>query len=397
MGAGTSLSHTGRAAVLAGTLDSARFDVTLACDQRYQSLLGLATPPVAIHSVSPQQAMRNTQRAQPVIDVATLRANVDEDLRVFRSVSPDVVIGDLRQSLALSSRIAGIPYITVLDPHWSPYARARFEVAEHWLANRLGYRTTQRIFSALFPIGSLIHSLPFNVVSIERGLGPVGVAIRRVYAQADHVLYPSVPELVPTYERPVNHVYMGPIVWSPRVPDPDWWHAVPRDRPTVYVGLGSTGQPALLPTILEALADLPLCVLVATAARTTLADPPRNAFVTPYLSGTDAARRSQLVVCNGGTMSTQQALAVGTPVLGLVSNSDQMVFMGAVVAAGAGERVRESDADGASLRQLILRMLATPAYRVQAERLASVFNAYDGAAIVNNLVEAAMYQTLRHP
>jgi hypothetical protein len=68
-------------------------------------------------------------------------------------------------------------------------------------------------------------------------------------------------------------------------------------------------------------------------------------------------------------MSTQQALAAGAPAPGMVSNADQMVFMGCVVAAGAGERLREGDFDEAGVRRLVEHMLSTPAYRASVNEL----------------------------
>jgi UDP:flavonoid glycosyltransferase YjiC (YdhE family) len=176
-----------------------------------------------------------------------------------------------------------------------------------------------------------------------------------------------------------------------RVTDPEWWTELPIARPVVYVGLGTTGQPALLPTILDVLADLPVTLIVSTAARANLANPPRNALVAPYLSGTRAPSRSALVVCNGGTMSTRQALSVGTPVLGLVSNADQMVFMRCVVDAGAGERLRESEADASRIRDVVLQMLCSiDGYRAQAMRLQPAFARYDSAGLVAEIVERAV-------
>lgn len=68
---------------------------------------------------------------------------------------------------------------------------------------------------------------------------------------------------------------------------------------------------------LNALADLPVTVIAATAGRNHLKNVPANAFVADYLPGEAAAARSAVVLCNGGSPTTQQALAAGVPVIGL--------------------------------------------------------------------------------
>jgi UDP:flavonoid glycosyltransferase YjiC (YdhE family) len=164
--------------------------------------------------------------------------------------------------------------------------------------------------------------------------------LRETYTHADFTLYADCPELVPTEGLPGNHRYIGPVIWSPEIPLPAWWESLPKERPCVYVTMGSSGQVRTLPAILEALSALDVNVLLATAGRMGEIDLPKNCYSATYLPGSAAARRSRLVICNGGSATVYQALAEGTPVLGVASNMDQMLTMEAVEAAGAGRLVR---------------------------------------------------------
>ena len=47
---------------------------------------------------------------------------------------------------------------------------------------------------------------------------------------------------MPTYDRPANHQYLGPVLWSPAVELPGWWDSLPTDRPIVYATLGTSGR-----------------------------------------------------------------------------------------------------------------------------------------------------------
>jgi UDP:flavonoid glycosyltransferase YjiC (YdhE family) len=94
------------------------------------------------------------------------------------------------------------------------------------------------------------------------------------------------------------------------------------------------------------------------------------------------------VICNGGSPTSQQALAAGGPGLGIASNMDQFLNMGAIVGAGAGRVLRADRVGPRQIREAVDEMLTAPALRDGAGRLARAFAAADApsrfAAIVAN-------------
>jgi UDP:flavonoid glycosyltransferase YjiC (YdhE family) len=208
-----------------------------------------------------------------------------------------------------------------------------------------------------------------------------------VHISADHVLYPEVPEMVPINRLPGNHHYVGPILWSPEMTLPDWWTRLPPDRPIVYLALGSSGREELLPVVLKALGGLFVSVIVATSRRTLPADIPPNAYTADYLPGKEATARADLVICNGGSPTSHQALAVGTPVLGLASNIDQYMNMDAVCRTGAGEMLRTETATVQDIRSCVTKMLAQPEYGAMAARVAKTFAQYDAPGRFRKIVD----------
>jgi UDP:flavonoid glycosyltransferase YjiC (YdhE family) len=165
---------------------------------------------------------------------------------------------------------------------------------------------------------------------------------------------------------------------------------VPTEKPVVYVTLGSSGPGALLNLVLQGLADLPVSVIVATAGRGVPAHVPTNAFLAAFLPGSDAAARAALVICNGGSPTTHQALAAGVPVLGLPSNLDQYLNMGAVCRAGAGAVLRSGTLRAAQLRTAVSNALAQRSYAAAARRLADAFRSYPATARFQDLVDAVL-------
>jgi UDP:flavonoid glycosyltransferase YjiC (YdhE family) len=312
---------------------------------------------------------------------------VHEDLEVIRETAPDVIVGDFRLSLSVSARVAGVPYLTVTNAYWSPYARQRFPMPELPLSRRIGVAAASGLFRVVRPLAFAAHTRPMNRVRRDYGLPSLGLDLRRVYTDADHTLYADVPELIPTFGMPANHHYLGPILWSPAMDLPPWWQDVPRDRPKVYVNLGSSGRGELLALALEALAPLPVAVLAATLSSGPADRVPGNAWTAPFLPGRDAAARARLVLCNGGSPATHQALAVGTPVLGLAGNMDQHLNMAAIERRGAGRLLRSEHARPATIRAAISAMMDDPAFSVAAAEVAAIFARYDAPARFRRLVD----------
>ena len=147
----------------------------------------------------------------------------------------------------------------------------------------------------------------------------------------------------------------------------------------------------MLAPVLAALSDLPVTVIAATAGRAQVSRPPGNAYVADFLSGIEAASRAALVICNGGSPTTSQALAAGVPVLALTSNNmDQHLNMAAVRRAGAGEVLQARTADRRSIREAVARMLSTSGYGVRARELAGGHHRCPIATRFPALIERAL-------
>jgi UDP:flavonoid glycosyltransferase YjiC (YdhE family) len=364
VGEAVSLAHVARPFTLARALHAEQYDVHLACDPRFNQLLGpLPFPHHPITTISCDRFREALARGQPIYDTQTLRDYVAEDRKLLAAVSPDFVVGDFRLSLSVSARLAGIPYATITNAYWSPYARLRFPLPDLPITRLLGVRLATLLFRLVRPLAFAWHCRPLNRVRQEHGLPSLGSDLRRIYTDADYTLYADSPGLVPMNPLPPNHLFLGPVLWSPTVDRPAWWDELPSDQPIVYVTLGSSGRSDVLEVVLNALADQPVTVIAATAGRTHVTHVPANAYVAEYLPGEEAAARAAVVICNGGSPTTQQALAAGKPVIGIASNMDQYLNMEAIQRTGAGVLLRASHADGATLRSILERIIKPLASR----------------------------------
>lgn len=385
------LAHVARTITLAKALDPAAYEVHVACAPRFLKLF--PSFPFELHDIATMPTasfLGALTRVRPIWDQKTLSAYVQDELALIDRIDPELVVGDLRISLAVSTRVARRPLMTVVNAYWSPYADSRFSIPDvhlvRWLGAGLcdaGYRWTR-------PLAFALHAAPLNRVCKRYGVAPVSHDLRRVFTFGDYTLYPDVPELVPTRGLPSTHRYLGPVLWSPEALMPAWWGDVPDDRPQVYVTLGSSGQASLLKTVLQALQQLPVTAIAATAGRVELQEQADRVFLADYLPGDVAAARASLVICNGGSPTTYQALAEGTPVLGLASNTDQFLNMDAVQRFGAGRGVRAMTSSVATIRRFADEMIQQHSYRDAAERLRRVFSSHDAAQRFREVVREVL-------
>lgn len=383
------LAHLARPVALAKSLDTARYAVLMAHDARYRRFLEqepLSTLP--LHSITTQQFLRALASGRPVYHTATLRRYVAEDLALIEQSKPDIIVGDFRLSLSISARLVGIPYVTITNAYWSQYYLFKeFPLPVLPMTRVLPLAWAKTLFRLAQPWAFALHTRPLNRVRRENGLFSLGSDLRRIYGDADYILYADVPVLFPTETLPGNHDYLGPILWSPQLPRPAWWNQLPTDKPIIYLTLGSSGQATLLPLVLSALSNLPVTVMLATAGAAVPAPLPKNVYVADYIPGTEAAARAALVICNGGSPTSQQALTAGVPVLGIASNMDQFMNMEALARAAVGHALRSDRLEIAPLRALVVKMLADTTLKQNAASLAEVLSAWDASRRFNTFMD----------
>jgi UDP:flavonoid glycosyltransferase YjiC (YdhE family) len=376
------LAHVARPLSLAKALDPERYEVVIACDPRYARFV--ADGPwrhVGLASIPSAQFIRALAHGTPVYSLPTLQSYLRQDLALIEAIQPDLVVGDFRLSLSVSSRLAQRPYATITNAYWSPSFRGGFALPVLPVTRLLPLAWAARLFDLLRPAVFVGHCRPLNRLRQQNGMPSLGADLRRVYTDADHLLIADSPALFPMEPLPGNESFIGPLLWSPVVPLPAWWgDGSTAQLPSVYVSLGSSGPPALLSTVLAALEGLPLQVIASTAGAPMPRHVPANARVAAYLPGDAATQRASLVVCNGGSLTVQQALSTGVPVLGLASNMDQFMNMEVIEAAGAGKVLRIDRLSVASIRAACQELLQSPVYGAAARGLRSALRQGPDAA-----------------
>ncbi len=336
------LAHIARCITLARALHSSgNYDIILAADSRFDDIIGpLPFKRLPLFSLSTRSFTRKLAQGLPVYNMQTLISYVHEDVAIIESIQPDFVIGDFRLSLAVSCRLKKVPYATLANAYWSPYANILYPVPELPITKIFGVPIAQKLFDWVRPVVFKWHTLAFNKVCKKFGHPSLGNDLRHIYTHADYTLYADIESLVPMKPAPSNHIFIGPVLWSANVPLPDWWQTLPVDNPIIYVTLGSSGNNSLLPLILETLSKMPVTVLCVTAKKIPLEKKYSNIFTSEFLPADLAVKKADIIICNGGSPMVYQSIAENKFVIGLPSNLDQYLMMSLIQNTEYGMMIR---------------------------------------------------------
>ncbi len=363
-------SQVVRLVVLARSLDPARFEVSFAASKFDPRLFGDA--PFARHTVrslAQSEVDKRIARGGRIYDRKTLSLYVEDECRLFSEVRPDLVVSDLRWSTAISAPLCKVRLASLIDAYWFR-SDQEFPIPDHPAVSLFGVAQVRRGFALGLPFVMRHFAAPVNALRRAHGLPALG-ELRDVLGFGDRLLFPDEPGLVPSNR---SGSYLGPVLWAPELPLPAWWPEVGQDRPLVYVTLGSSGALQVVPKILEALSLLDVDVVLSTAARAVGSDRASRVRVVDAIRGDLAARRASLVICSGGASTGWQALAEGTPVIGLPSNLDACLAMSCIEAAGAGVALR-TNAKVAEIRAVVARCLIDDSLKAAARAVARSFAA----------------------
>jgi len=393
-----SWSQIVRSLVLARGLDRGEFELHFACGSFDPQLFGDETLAPGhltrwpLVSMDPKKLEAAISGGGRIYDRSTLASYVDDERRLFDRVKPDLVVSDLRWSTSISAPLAGVPCATVVNAFWSPHAvRERFPLPDHPILRVVGLSVAEKYFPMALPKVFSHFAKPVNELRRQHHLPELG-SLQEVITWGDRTLYPDDEALVPVSQHDPRRVFLGPILWSPRVAPPEGFGELGRTRPLVYATLGSSGDVRALPAVIDALGRLPVDGLVSTAGRATPKTSPANVRVVAMVPGDLVARRASVVICNGGASTAYQAIAEGAPVVGIPSNLDQFLSMTAVRDAGAGLMLRASTVSSDAVCEAVRRVLSEVPFKERAVALAQSFARHDVHArfrvVVDDLTRA---------
>ncbi|HEX6507560.1 MAG TPA: nucleotide disphospho-sugar-binding domain-containing protein [Chloroflexota bacterium] len=227
------------------------------------------------------------------------------------------------------------------------------------------------------------------------GMVPVFESIRSSLDAASLVIHGTWPAFdFSRVELPSRHRYVGPLFWEAPGTPPQYL-TEPGD-PWVLATLSSMTHDdiPLGQTILDALADRAVRVLLTTGAnrdmRFLLRTPP-NARIEPYVPHSAVLQRSDLFVSYGGTGAVMKALWFGVPmVLVPWGGIDRPGVAARAERLGAARVIQPTDLTPAILADAVECVLAEDQYRAAARAVARELQASDPVALACTHIEGLL-------
>jgi UDP:flavonoid glycosyltransferase YjiC (YdhE family) len=227
------------------------------------------------------------------------------------------------------------------------------------------------------PSAVLVH-LPYSPFMYEWGDEATRAQKARFLGEAGAVLVLVPPGFDAPCPLPPNTTYVGPITDPTPGPPLDTRDACllaePGD-PWVLLSLSTTlqGQAAALPPMLDAVAAMPIRVLLTLggALPANAVDPPPNVTVRGFVPHQLVLPYMAAVISHGGLSTITACLTAGVPLLCIPQGRDQSENAARVAASGAG-RALAASASAAQITAALGELLADPAALREARRFAGV-------------------------
>ncbi|WP_052493873.1 MULTISPECIES: hypothetical protein [Pseudomonas] len=371
------LAHLVRPYQLAKVLVQSGYRVHFASADRFQFVFD--QPDIEHHwieSVAHGRFLERVETGRCLYSAQELIDYVGEEVELIRRLSPDLVMGDFRHSLSISTRLARALYINLINAYWSPWQHQMVlpvpqlrQVALHRIP---GMKHVMPLMSRII---FHVQGRALNQAREHFGLPPFSHCLHG-WTFGDHTAYYDVPAHFDLPALPANHHFIGHVPWQPTAVPPSDQLLDGLADPFVYVALGSSAGAGVLGAVVERLMRLGLELVVSGVAKQDRpASWDHKVRSAPLVAGEVIARRASLVITNGGSPSSYQALAAGTPVLGVAVNMDQLLAMSNLQRLGGGYLLRPGEiASGRfdSRVQSLLNGECQHSVRVLAEQLGSM-------------------------
>ncbi|MFA9421939.1 MAG: glycosyltransferase [Sedimentibacter sp.] len=310
-----------------------------------------------------------------VYDKELLQNYINSELKLMKEYKPDLIVGDMRISLGISSKIAKIPYINIQNAYWSPFTEAQKMMPDISFAKFLSYKWQKIIFDKKFPLINANFIYGYNALRSKYGFHKIRT-MEEMYSGGDMNLYLDIPMIAPTSHLQNNNKYIGPVTGFVNISMPAWWKDIDKDKKIIYCSLGSTGSVKKMKLIIKALKKIDAIIILVTTGRMAQKKLPTNFYVCDYFPVAEVMEKIDLVICNGGG-TVYQALAGETPVLATPTNLDQMLACYALEKKHVGLVLKYRDMKKRKIRKAVEDLLKNGLYKDGLKKAKEQINSYN--------------------
>lgn len=309
-----------------------------------------------------------------------VRRRVAAELAAIRDFNADAVVIGSNLTMLLSARIAGVPIF-----YARPYAYSSTYFSKKPVGGELAapgwLRAVARVFS--------YKPASFTRVAREYGLRLPHRTVDMLSADVNLICSLFTQLRGDSLVEP--DVGVGPIYYRAPGELPQIVR-VPRKRPLIYVGMGSSGSADILAQVLQQLSAAPVDVLVGGGVQ--LSDTSMlgsNIHFAGTVPGTIPAHllagHIDASITHGGEGTVQTACLAGVPFAGIAMQAEQSWNIEECVRYGNALRFTKNDVRRGNVRDILDRLLSDEGMRAKARQLGEAMRTMDGAALAVEKIE----------
>ncbi len=369
--AGYNLAETGRHIEIAKACQNIFKIIFLSYGGKFESLIEEAG--FTLKKMEPRLTEKQLHHVRKALSGETLNTvgyftaqemepRIENEIEYFKEMKPACVLTGWCQSVMISTRAAGIPFVNVLH---STSITEYYEAELQTWPDRSNFFFLRWFFSEAQlnrKISNLILKLklpaqPFNILAKKYGLKEFNNFIEVL--EGDYTLLADIPEWVGFPKIRPNVHYIGPLPFRLNAEIPRNITELPTDKPIVYLAMGSSGKPRLIAKIIEGFRDKPYRVIapVSSHIKEMNLDIPPNVIVTGFLPAHKVNTLADISVIHGGQNTVMNACLSETPIVGIGMHPEQQANLDACVRKGFAIRLSKTRVTPSAIFDAIDRLL----------------------------------------
>lgn len=341
------------------------------------------------NSVSEKQFLDAIAQGKHPYTDEILKLYVDEDLRLLNTIKPDLVIGDMRLTLHVSTKLENIPYINISNSTWDSSAVLPNLVPELPVVKFFGVTISQMVYSVIRDDILSKLAVPFNNLAKNFGIKEYG-SFYDVLTSSDYTIYGDLKSLVNFSEVKPSKVNIGALVYSMNLSGSVPFELPKKSKPRVILTLGSSGPSHHLQDMVNSLAELDIELVVATSGKKVIVPTKGNVVLAEYLQFDKVLTEADLLIFNGGSGTGYLGLSNGVPLLCIPSNIDQHQFSYTMAQRGAASIIRSDKISMRKLKSKVEQMLSDSKIKLAALLIANEMSKENPLAEIAQLVETIL-------
>jgi UDP:flavonoid glycosyltransferase YjiC (YdhE family) len=380
------LAHVVRPSLLAQYAIDAGYRVSFATNGSIESwLMPELCERHALATILPSEFLTALRRGAWPYGYERLQRYCRADTHLIEQLEPDVIVGDMRLSLAISARRSNIPYIAISNAYWSPSSKGdTWPLPSTGPLKGLPLPLAQWIFSKVFPINLKRYLAVHNRLRKEYSM-PKYESFLHAFCDGDATLYADPQELYPSFNTTLSDErFLGALSWSPDLPPIE---APEGNEPLVYLSLGSSGNDRSFSMLVQSLSNAGLRLIATTGYGKPGYSFNNKVAHAPFVNGHAACQAADIVICNGGSPTAYQALSAGKPVIGIPDNLDQYLCMRTLLEKGCAVQVRSELVKQTNISQLALDSLKNETLQTAAQAVMADLNQYSARDLFLSALE----------